>query len=325
MQQPPQARDDLLERRRCVHAQSLDPPRARTAEPGAHGRLRTQAAERRPPRWTHGSLSGREGRIPSPPPDGALHATAPTVERDARPRSASAPAVPSSSSVPAAALLCTIGGEEVVLDKPGLGREGGRAWPPACPARGGARPRARTAQFPNPEPAPGGVRREYWIQARTVGWNIVPTGRDDWHGRKIGGKTGLPRLRLPGDDRRVRGAQGRHRHARADAVRGGRRPARRALPQRRHEAAPGGDHAPPRRPLQPGVRRRLHGQVHARRRVRGARRGVHVPVGVRARRRRRLAVPRPRPQPHAQHLPRAVRLDRDHRARGQACPTSTTR
>ena len=49
------------------------------------------------------------------------------------------------------------------------------------------------------------------------------------------------------------------------------------------QAAPGGDHAPAWRPLQPRVRRRLHGPVHAGRRVRGARRGVHVPVGVRAR------------------------------------------
>ena len=55
----------------------------------------------------------------------------------------------------------------------------------AAPAR-----RARLAQeLPRPTPAPGGATREYWIQARSVGWNIVPTGRDDWHGRKISGKT----------------------------------------------------------------------------------------------------------------------------------------
>ena len=42
-------------------------------------------------------------------------------------------------------------------------------------------------------------------------------------------------------------------------------------------------------------------------------RGVHVPVGVHPGRGRRLAVPRPRPQPHAEHVPRPVRLDRDHR------------
>jgi FtsP/CotA-like multicopper oxidase with cupredoxin domain len=40
--------------------------------------------------------------------------------------------------------------------------------------------------FATPEPAPGGVRREHWIQARTITWDIAPTGRDDWHGRSVG-------------------------------------------------------------------------------------------------------------------------------------------
>ena len=85
-----------------------------------------------------------------------------------------------------AALFCTIGGEEVDLAQPGTGKQADAlaarvAHPPAA---------ARTAQeLPRPEPAPGGVRREYWVQARSTGWNIVPTGRDDWHGRKIPGKT----------------------------------------------------------------------------------------------------------------------------------------
>jgi manganese oxidase len=42
--------------------------------------------------------------------------------------------------------------------------------------------------FPTPEPQPGGRKREYWIQARTRGWDVAPTGRDDWHGRAITGK-----------------------------------------------------------------------------------------------------------------------------------------
>jgi FtsP/CotA-like multicopper oxidase with cupredoxin domain len=36
------------------------------------------------------------------------------------------------------------------------------------------------------------VQREYWVQARTVNWNIVPTHRDDWHDRRIAGKTTFP-------------------------------------------------------------------------------------------------------------------------------------
>jgi manganese oxidase len=85
-----------------------------------------------------------------------------------------------------AALLCTIGGEQVLLDEPGSAAKVD-ALAARVPRPRGAR--ARAAQAPEPQPAPGGVRREYWIQARSVGWNIVPTGRDDWHGRRIRGKT----------------------------------------------------------------------------------------------------------------------------------------
>jgi manganese oxidase len=42
-------------------------------------------------------------------------------------------------------------------------------------------------QFPTPQPQPGGQRQEYWIQARTMSWDIAPTGHDDWHNRKIPG------------------------------------------------------------------------------------------------------------------------------------------
>ena len=85
-----------------------------------------------------------------------------------------------------AALFCTIGGERVDLNAPDAAERADAAAarvsrPPAA---------ARLAQeLHRPTPAPGGVYREYWIQARSAGWNIVPTGRDDWHGRKIGGKT----------------------------------------------------------------------------------------------------------------------------------------
>jgi manganese oxidase len=48
--------------------------------------------------------------------------------------------------------------------------------------------RARAAQVQGaPQPQPGGVRREYWVQARTVLWDVVPRRRDEWHGRPIRG------------------------------------------------------------------------------------------------------------------------------------------
>lgn len=40
-------------------------------------------------------------------------------------------------------------------------------------------------RFATPEPQPGGVRREHWIQARVARWDVAPTGRDDWHGHQV--------------------------------------------------------------------------------------------------------------------------------------------
>lgn len=35
-------------------------------------------------------------------------------------------------------------------------------------------------KFGTPTPQPGGVVREYWIQAISTSWNPIPTGRDQW-------------------------------------------------------------------------------------------------------------------------------------------------
>ena len=226
-------------------------------------------------------------------------------------RNASPPDVRSSSSAPAP--RCCARSATSRSTSPSRAP---RARPTPSPRASSARPRARARsaqENPRPVPAPGGAYREYWIQARSAGWNIVPTGRDDWHGGKIGGKTSfrayLYQQMTPG----FAAAKRRPEHARADALRGGRRRARRALPQRRREAAPAGHDAPARGPLQPRVRRRLPGQVHARRRLRRTRRGVHLLLGVRPGLGRRLAVPRPRAQPHGEHHARAVRRARDQR------------
>jgi manganese oxidase len=77
-----------------------------------------------------------------------------------------------------AALLCTIGGQEVEVSSPG-GLD--KADAAAAKVR---RPRAAAAQeIPQIQPAPGGIRREYWIQAETVDWAITPRRRDEWHNR----------------------------------------------------------------------------------------------------------------------------------------------
>jgi len=86
----------------------------------------------------------------------------------------------------AASLFCTIGGETVDLSKPGAAA---RADAAAARVQRPQLARAFKQELPRPVPQPGGVYREYWIQARSVGWNIVPTGLDDWHNKKITGKT----------------------------------------------------------------------------------------------------------------------------------------
>src|SRR3954469_22740899 len=81
------------------------------------------------------------------------------------------------------ALLCTIGGKEIDVSGPNGLRDADAA------AAQGRRARAAVAQaVPQIQPAPGGVRREYWIQAETRRWAITPTRRDEWHNRKLSGR-----------------------------------------------------------------------------------------------------------------------------------------
>ena len=39
-----------------------------------------------------------------------------------------------------------------------------------------------------PQPQPGGKKNEYWVAARSLNWDIVPTGKDEWMAQKIKGK-----------------------------------------------------------------------------------------------------------------------------------------
>ena len=81
------------------------------------------------------------------------------------------------------ALLCTIGGREIDVSAPDGLREADGA------AAALKRPRAAVAQaIPQIQPAPGGVRREYWIQAETVRWAITPKQKDEWHNRSVSGR-----------------------------------------------------------------------------------------------------------------------------------------
>ena len=99
------------------------------------------------------------------------------------------------------ALLCTIGGEEVVVEGPET-----LAKADAAAARV-RRPRATLAQdMPQIQPQPGGRRREYWIQAETRRWKIVPTRRDEWHNRRIPGRNTYRAYMYREDDPGLRGS-----------------------------------------------------------------------------------------------------------------------
>ena len=222
-----------------------------------------------------------------------------------------------------AALLCTIGGEEVDVSAPGGLDEGRRGRRAGRAAR--APPRRRTSR--RSSRSPGGIRREYWIQAETralgdhadaqatSGTTAGLASRNDFTAYVYRLMTpgfadyAIDHPTIPGPTLIAEVGDVLVVHFRnADT-----------------QARPGGDDAPARRQVQPRVRRRLHGRVHARGRVHRARRVVHLPVGVHARVGRRLAVPRPRPQPHAQHVPRPVRLDHRAPARARSGPTACTR
>ena len=92
----------------------------------------------------------------------------------------------------AAPILCTIGGKTVeVADVKDVDLADEAASKTAKPAS--ARREASATQisqdFPTPQPAPGGQVREYWIQARSITWDIAPKRVDEWMKKRITGRT----------------------------------------------------------------------------------------------------------------------------------------
>src|SRR5215212_2909439 len=78
-----------------------------------------------------------------------------------------------------ATLLCSIGGRPLAVRTVKDVDEADAA------ARVLKRPKAAqkdpidSATFDTPHPQPGGRKREYWVAARGVTWDIAPTGRDE--------------------------------------------------------------------------------------------------------------------------------------------------
>lgn len=85
-------------------------------------------------------------------------------------------------------LLCTIAGQKVAADGPEPDWEKLAAKVSTPPKVAAAERRATARQLPlapAPSPPAAGVRREYWITAEAVKWNIVPTKRDEMMDRRI--------------------------------------------------------------------------------------------------------------------------------------------
>jgi FtsP/CotA-like multicopper oxidase with cupredoxin domain len=102
----------------------------------------------------------------------------------------------------AGAFLCVIGGERVAVAQRGDAAKAdaaaARVARPRSIARlAAAKPGAATKAveptelqtYQTPQPQPGGRQVEYWIQATTVKWTIVPTKRDDWMDVAVAGNT----------------------------------------------------------------------------------------------------------------------------------------
>jgi manganese oxidase len=86
-------------------------------------------------------------------------------------------------------LLCSLGGETVKVSSPrDVARVDAAAAALPRPASAAKTDPVDKLRFTTPEPQPGGQRREYWIAARTVSWDIAPTGRDEWMKRRLPSK-----------------------------------------------------------------------------------------------------------------------------------------
>jgi FtsP/CotA-like multicopper oxidase with cupredoxin domain len=83
-----------------------------------------------------------------------------------------------------AAFLCTLGGKTVTV-RTAADVEQVDAAAAAVRKPAAAKDPIDAAQFPTPEPQPGGSRREYWLAARSIRWNVAPTGRDAWMNKAL--------------------------------------------------------------------------------------------------------------------------------------------
>jgi FtsP/CotA-like multicopper oxidase with cupredoxin domain len=93
--------------------------------------------------------------------------------------------------VGSAALFCTIGGRTVALRSPSDVAEAdaqAAAVKRPKPSRHNPRDPVDGLTFGTPGPQPGGQVREYWIEAKSLMWDVAPTGWDEFMDMPISGK-----------------------------------------------------------------------------------------------------------------------------------------
>jgi FtsP/CotA-like multicopper oxidase with cupredoxin domain len=78
------------------------------------------------------------------------------------------------------ALICTLGGRTVALNSHADVREADAYAAKLKRPKRAHRDPVDSLRFGTPQPQPGGVVREYWIEAKSVRWDVAPTGHDDW-------------------------------------------------------------------------------------------------------------------------------------------------
>jgi FtsP/CotA-like multicopper oxidase with cupredoxin domain len=94
------------------------------------------------------------------------------------------------STAAAVPLVCTIAGKPVeVLNPDDVKLADEAASKVERPTTAKASSATVPSEFPTPQPAPGGQVREYWIQARSVRWDIAPKKVDEWMKHRITGRT----------------------------------------------------------------------------------------------------------------------------------------
>jgi manganese oxidase len=86
----------------------------------------------------------------------------------------------------ATAFLCTLGGQTFkVSSAADVARIDAAAAALPRPGQVTRGDPVDRMQFRTPGPQPGGRTREYWIGARTVTWDVAPSGKDEWMGRRV--------------------------------------------------------------------------------------------------------------------------------------------